>query len=179
MTDTGFNLSNQWSLIEGGPNYNWGPIWLADLIGGFWIDLNPVKGLYGAIMGWCFLIALNAAFLCHFYCRYFPPLISLFVALASGIIMTPGRLKILYYSNISGFFLMTASLACLNYFTKKNFSKKSLALTSLLMAAAFHSRLPSLLCLFCFPLIPVFCQFLKDKRLDRELLRRRDRKSVV
>ena len=173
ITDTGYNLNNQWALINGWSEYSWGVVWLSDLIGGAWLYLTQSLGLYGAHLGWSLLLGLKGLLVCWLLNQYIYPFMALFVSVLTGIIMVPGRLKIIYYSNLSPLFLMLTGFLFIKLVNAK--SKASIWLyigVGLSMAASFHTRFPSIIALIFFPILSICLGFVFQKDQVRNLFKR-------
>lgn len=57
FTDMGFNLSNQWLLLEDADSYRHGHLfYLSNLLGGLWLAISEPLGLLGARLGWALVL---------------------------------------------------------------------------------------------------------------------------
>lgn len=60
FTDMGFNLSNQWLLLEDPGSYVHGHLfYLANFLGGLWLSISKPLGLLGAKLGWAVVIYIT------------------------------------------------------------------------------------------------------------------------
>lgn len=61
FTDMGFNLSNQWLVLEDATSFSHGHLfYLANLLGGIWLALTKPLGLLGAKLGWALVLYITA-----------------------------------------------------------------------------------------------------------------------
>lgn len=172
VTDTGFNLANQMFLLKGWSEYSFGALWFSDIIGAGWLCLSESWGLLGASFGWCLMIALLGLMTFKFLRYFLPDLYASLLALVIGIIMIPGRLEILYYSNVGGALLMASAFLFFLAMKEENHHRLStFFLYGLVMAAAFMARFPSLLAMISFPLIYPFAQLVIGKKNLKSITR--------
>lgn len=166
MTDEGFNLTNQWLMINANPYYEWssfnGMIWLSDLAGGIWLKIIGDLGLIGARLGWALVMGLTGLVAYLTLKRYFHPLISLLGVTATALASMYHDTMTINYNNFPALLLVGAA-GLLLVSQERGASRRSkpgfAVLGGLLLGLGVMARLPLVLSLFL-PFVPPIVQAL-------------------
>lgn len=167
MTDEGYNLTNQWLIINGSEYYSYGMIWLSDLVGGVWLKIVGNLGLIGARLGWALLMGLTGLASFLILKRYFHPLASLLAVLAAALASMYHGTMTINYNNFPALLLIGAT-GLLLVSQERGPSRKRHAwfavLGGLLLGLGVMARFPLILSLFL-PLVPPAMQAVFVRRI--------------
>lgn len=172
VTDEGYNLTNQWLLIEHSEAY-WesgsGAVWLTDLVGGAWLQLVSGLGLIGARLGWALLTASSALVSFLVLGRYFRQGIVMCLVFATGVACYHRGTMIVNYNYLPAFLLLGATALILISTENpppRGRGRRTLcaALGGVLLGLGVMARVPHVLSLV-FPIVPVVVGSLFQRRL--------------
>ena len=108
MTDEGYNLTNQWLLINHKEKmicHNW-MTYLSDLAGGIWLKIGGDAGLIWARLGWVLIISLTGLVVFLILIRYFHPFASFFAILATALASGYHGIMTINYNNFPSLILI-------------------------------------------------------------------------
>ncbi len=170
ITDTGYLLSRQKLFFD--PNYKfpYALVWVSDLIGGLWLWMSSPWGVWGASVGWCFLMTAFAMVCFSFLKKEFITQESFVITLFASCALIGGRIEVLYYTNLGAFFLQISGLLFYYYYYNEN-RKIFLVFCGLFVALAINSRFPNILCVIVFPIIFIVSRALREKRVSYSEIR--------
>jgi len=163
FTDMGFNLSNQWLLLEDARSYQHGHLfYLSNLLGGLWLSISSPLGLLGAKLGWALLIyaTMYAAY------RTLEPYGSRAGLLAGLVIAVLWNTRIgtswISYNSLTALFFTCAAFFLVRGLTGEH--KPSVLVAGALLAAATFVRFPNLLAFALVAVIPLYAHLARRER---------------
>lgn len=155
FTDMGFNLSNQWLLLEDPGSYVHGHLfYLSNLLGGVWLAVSRPLGLLGAKLGWALIIYLTL-FVSFRTLEQSGPRAGLLTGL---VIALPWNTRIgttwVSYNSLTALFFTLAAFFLLRGLTRDR--PGALVAAGALLGAAPFVRFPNVLALALVAVIPLY-----------------------
>jgi hypothetical protein len=155
FTDMGFNLSNQWLLLEDAGSYVHGHLfYLSNFLGGLWLGVSQPLGLLGAKLGWAAVIyaTLYASY------RTLQPFGARAGLLAGLVIALLWNTRIgttwISYNSLTALFFTLAALLLVRGLTREHGA--SLLGAGALLGAAPFVRFPNVLAFALVAVIPLY-----------------------
>lgn len=167
MTDEGFNLTNQWLIINGNEGYTYGMRWLSDLAGGIWLKIVGDLGLIGARLGWALTMGLTGLVSFLILKRYFHPLASLLAVLAVALASMYHGTMTINYNNFPALLLIGATgllLVSQERGASRHHQTWFAILGGCLLGVGVMARFPLVLSLFL-PFVPPIARVLLARRM--------------
>jgi len=163
FTDMGFNLSNQWLLLEDADSYRHGHLfYLSNFLGGLWLAVSAPLGLVGAKLGWALVIygTMYAAY------RTLEPYGDR-AGLVGGLIVAmlwSTRLGTTWisYNSLTALFFTCAALLLVRGLTGDR--TPPVVAAGALLGAAIFVRLPNLLAFALVAVVPLYAYLARHDR---------------
>lgn len=164
-SDTGWTLTKQWLVFNGGALSQLDLIFGSTFFGGLWNSLVKGNYLFWANLGVVFLQSLIVLITCLILIKYFNRLIVFLIVLSVVPLVYTPLIKVLNYNNIPAFFLiLSVYFLVKSYFTNKNKIKiLFLVIAGVLYAITLFCKFTLITFLF-FPVLVIIYNFFVYKK---------------